>query len=77
MVMEDDTVELLTKEQAKQLEQAWLYTVSRLRDYFDGIQKVMQQWFPVVSSAHRETVSRVRTAYRRKQKAKRRRNRKR
>lgn len=57
---------LMTEEQKQQLQQAFIYTASRLKDYFDGLQVVMRQWFPVVSQIHRAEVKRVRTAYRKK-----------
>lgn len=80
MVMEDDTVaqlELLTEEQKKQLQEAFGYAARRLKAFFDQLTAVMQKWFPVVSQAHRAYVKAVRTAYRRRILARRRRNRKR
>lgn len=68
---------LMTDEQKKQFEQAWIYSVTQVSDYLEQMVAVMKKWFPVISSAHRETVRAVHTAYRRKQKARQRRNRKR
>lgn len=70
-------VVMFTPEQVAQIQEAWRFVGSRLREYFDALTVAFRKWFPIISEAHRAYVKAVRTDYRRRQKARRRRARRR
>jgi exosome complex RNA-binding protein Rrp4 len=59
----------------------WVDLSKVINRYFEGVSKAMREftnvWFPVISEAHRVESRRIHSLYRRRQKAKKRRNRRR
>lgn len=68
---------LITEEQTQQMAEALQLAGRRLKVFFDQLTAAMNVWFPYVSEWQRWEARRVHRLYRRKQLARRKRNRKR
>ena len=59
----------------ERLNKAFTHLFGQVSEYWKAMSKVMETWFPIFSDLHRMEAKRVHTAYRRRQKARKRRKR--